>query len=336
MCRVGFGELHAEVWEFGVERAWWDITGRDWVTVPQIPLNGEADGLVPCSQMVTGPQYSWEGPEELRKGSRGHGGLRVLTQDLLPAAGPFLRLHHPVCGASLGCHHRPHGGLLHQQNIMDPLWPPDALVRASCSTPHPRLICHSAPSQLWVSIDMSFAVQDVLMLYLTQVRCQVLQKAQGAASSWGFKSVPVTLTASKPSPHEVGLAVLHVTAPAAAPASLRAAPMPDFVAAAFAKPWPVAGPRCQQSRWHHTRREEGRGCAQLMHGGGVPADSHEDALLAGKQLSWIWVSACGRSCCPWKQGAERRGAEGSWRRWDGVCKALKGSMPAPRAELGHP
>lgn len=39
MCRVGFGELHAEVWEFGVERAWWDITGRDWVTVPQIPLN---------------------------------------------------------------------------------------------------------------------------------------------------------------------------------------------------------------------------------------------------------------------------------------------------------
>lgn len=160
---------------------------------------GEAKGPVPCSQMVTGSQYSWEGPEELRKRSRGHGGLHVLTQDLLLAAGPFLCLHHPVCGASLGCHHRPHGGLLHQQNIMDPLRPPDALVRATCSTLHPCLMCCSACSQLWVSLGMRFTGQDTLMPSLTQVRCQVPQKAQGAANSWGFKSLCLgTLVPSRP------------------------------------------------------------------------------------------------------------------------------------------
>ena len=27
--------------------------------------------------------------------------------------GSFLCFHHPICGPSLGCHHRPPGGLLH-------------------------------------------------------------------------------------------------------------------------------------------------------------------------------------------------------------------------------
>ena len=32
---------------------------------------------------------------------------------LLIPGGSFLCFHHPVCGPSLGCHHRPPGGLLH-------------------------------------------------------------------------------------------------------------------------------------------------------------------------------------------------------------------------------
>lgn len=106
----------------------------------------------------------------------------------------------------------------------------------------------------------------MLTPYLTQVRCQAPQKAHGAANSRGFKSVPVTLPSPKPSPYELGPAVLRVTAPAAALASLRAAPMPcsDAVPAAVAEPWPVAGPRCQQSRWHRSHREEGRGVCAVV------------------------------------------------------------------------
>lgn len=53
-------------------------------------------------------------------------------------------------------------------------------------------MCHSASSQLWVSLGMSFTGQDILMPYLTQVRCQVSQKTQG------FKFVPVALVPSHP------------------------------------------------------------------------------------------------------------------------------------------
>lgn len=48
----------------------------------------------------------------------------------------------------------------------------------------------------------------------------------------------------------------------------------------------------------------------------VPADSHGDALLTGKQLSWIWVSARGCFCCPWEWGAEQRESEQTGR---GLC-----------------
>lgn len=53
---------------------------------------------------------------------------------LLPIpGGPFFCLHHPVCGPSLGCHHRPPGGLLHQQILLDLPGSPYALVSRRCS-----------------------------------------------------------------------------------------------------------------------------------------------------------------------------------------------------------
>lgn len=71
----------------------------------------------------------------------------------------------------MGRHHRPHGGLLHQQDAVDPLWPPDAMVSAACSTrcPFPMRWLPSAVGVPW----MRLAGQNVPTARLTQRRCQV-------------------------------------------------------------------------------------------------------------------------------------------------------------------
>lgn len=95
----------------------------------------------------------------------------------------------------------------------------------------------------------------MLMPCLTQVRCQVPQKAQGAVNSWGFKCVPVTLSSMSLRLQQLQplleLPRCHV-------------PMLDFVPTAVAELRLVAGPHCQQSRWCRTHREEGRGCARSV------------------------------------------------------------------------
>lgn len=63
---------------------------------------------------------------------------------------------------------------------------------------------------------------------------------------------------------------------------------------------------------------------------GMPADSHEDALQAGKQLLGIGMSAHEHFCRPWEQGD----AKGSQSRRDGVCKAPEGFVSVPRADVG--
>lgn len=86
---------------------------------------GETEGLLPNVCGVTVGRVGMV--------LRGSWGLHILTHVPPPAGGCFLCLHHPVCWTSMGCHHGPHGGILHQQNPLDPLWPPDALVRAGIS-----------------------------------------------------------------------------------------------------------------------------------------------------------------------------------------------------------
>jgi len=260
----------------------------------------------------------------------GTGGLRVLTQDLLLAAGPFLCLHHPVCGASLGCRHGPHGGLLHQQNIMDPLWPPDALVRAACSTLHPCLMCHSASSPFSVSLGMRFAGQDMLTSCLAQVRCRVPQKAQGAANRHQAYACGTDRSPAVP-----GCPPCHC--------SCSSSSLPEGCSGAKLRcwtlfPWRLLSPGQWQGRAASragviapTGRRDGG-----VRGGGMPADSHEDALLTGKRLSWLWVSARGCFRRPWEQGAERRSARGELQQMgQGLCSP-KGLVPAPRAGIGDP
>lgn len=48
-----------------------------------------------------------------------------------PSGGPCISLHHLVYGPGLGCRHRPSGGLLYQQILLDPHGPPHALVSGS-------------------------------------------------------------------------------------------------------------------------------------------------------------------------------------------------------------
>lgn len=133
--------------------------------------------------------------------------MHLLTQVFPAAGGCFLCLHHPVCWTSMGCHHGPHGGILHQQNPLDPLWPPDALVRAAGSS------LHSLPavSQLSQSaLGISGMRQDVLTPWLTQVRCQELQNPPRCHQQLGgLNFVPVALACPS-----LGLADLDVTAPA--------------------------------------------------------------------------------------------------------------------------
>lgn len=177
----------------------------------------------------------------------------------------------------MGCHHRPHGGILHQQNLLDPLRPPDALVRAAGSTLHSL----SDVSQLFQSAlgipwhEACRAGRADALAHPGEVP-RAPKSPRCHQQLGGLKFVPVALAGAK-----LCLGDLDVTAPAN---SNVLGTVLDFVPV-------VAGG--SQSRWHHSHREEGRGCvwgrAVVLE---VPADSHEGA---GKQLSWIWVSALGCS-----------------------------------------
>lgn len=173
------------------------------------------------------------------------GGLHFLTQVPPPAGGCFLCLHHPICGTSVGCHHRPHGGVLHQQNFLDPLRPPDALVRAASST------LHSLPavSQLFLSalgipwhVACRAGCADALAHPGVVPRAPKSPRCHRQLG--GLKFVPVALAVPK-----LGLADLNVTAPANSN-------VVDFVPVV---PW-WQGHGGSQSRWHHSRRDEGWGC----------------------------------------------------------------------------
>lgn len=243
------------------------------------------------------------------------GGLQVLTQVPPPAGGCFLCLHHPVCGASLGCHHGPHGGFLHQQNLLDPLRPPDALVSAAGSA------LHSLPvvSQLFQSAlgvpwhEECRAGRAGALAHPREVpRAPKSPRCHQHLGS--LKLVPVALAWP-----QLGLAGLSVTAPASS--NLPATTL-VFVPVVSAEPWQVAGPRWQPGQTAPQPRGGGMGvcvCGRSV----VVADSHEGAPWAGRQLSWIWVPARGCSRRP------REMAEGTWSRWDGLCEPPNGSCLHP-------
>lgn len=85
-------------------------------------------------------------------------------------------------------------------------------------------MCHSSSSQFWVSPGMRRPAQDMLTPWLTHMRCQELQKAPDATSSWEASSLYLLLWPD-----------LNVTAPASS--NLPATTL-DFVPVA-AEPWRV-------------------------------------------------------------------------------------------------